>query len=156
MVYACHSSRKSSIDLLFRPTTPGTVVNSVVDPLWQDDILTTGFRCGRSAHSTGNLTSTATVIAGSKVGFQVGNIAVQDPPYVPRIFHQGPLSFWLSKSTTNELSQYQGDGEWFKIGSVTSRTKDSPELSKNAPKMSAIWGTYWAENVGTISKSRFL
>lgn len=110
------------------------------------------FRCGRSAHNTGNLTSTATVIAGSKVGFQVGEIAAQEPPYVPRIFHQGPLSFWLSKSTSDDLSQYQGDGDWFKIGSVTGRTKDSPPLNKNAPKMSALWGTYWAENVGNIPK----
>jgi len=119
---------------------------SVQDPMWQEDILTNDFRCGRSAFGTGNLTDTATVVAGSKIGFAVGG-ELESQSLTGYIFHQGPLSFWLSRSTVDNLSRYTGDGEWFKIGSVTGRTKDSPELRPNAPKYSAMWGMYWAESV---------
>ncbi|KAF2708877.1 lytic polysaccharide monooxygenase [Pleomassaria siparia CBS 279.74] len=82
------------------------------------DISDENIRCGRGAATSGPGTKTATVYAGSKVGFVVGRSADEPmEPYV--IYHNGPGQTYLSRSPANTtLDSYTGDGEWFKMGSL--------------------------------------
>lgn len=46
-------------------------------------------------------------------------------PTAPYVFHIGPGSMWLSKTTSDgDLRDYKGDGDWFKIASVTKKPGD--------------------------------
>jgi hypothetical protein len=55
---------------------------------------------------TGAATGTATVQAGSRLGFNVRDI----------LEHPGPVNIYLSRAPTGTTAQnYLGDGEWFKI-----------------------------------------
>ncbi|KAF2260116.1 hypothetical protein CC78DRAFT_590702 [Lojkania enalia] len=84
------------------------------------DVLSPDFRCNRNATTTGSKTKTVTVAAGSEIGFHVGDLSVSGGPASLRIFHVGPGSIWLSKAP-GALETYEGDGDWFKIASVTSK-----------------------------------
>ncbi|KAF1992825.1 lytic polysaccharide monooxygenase, partial [Amniculicola lignicola CBS 123094] len=78
------------------------------------DIYSPDIRCGRGASASGIGTQTATIHAGSKVGFIVGRSA--DEPLEPYIiYHNGPGQAYLSKAPDGDLDHYQGDGDWFKI-----------------------------------------
>ncbi|KAF2020040.1 lytic polysaccharide monooxygenase [Aaosphaeria arxii CBS 175.79] len=78
------------------------------------DISSPNLRCGRGAATSGPGTQTATVVAGSEVGFVIGRSA--DEPLEPYIiYHNGPGMAYMSKSTVDNLDDYEGDGDWFKI-----------------------------------------
>ncbi|KAH9896357.1 lytic polysaccharide monooxygenase [Xylariomycetidae sp. FL2044] len=82
----------------------------------QLDITTTNITCGRNAFSSASSTETATVIAGSEVGFRLSEAyASVDPP--SHVFHPGPGQAYLSRPPDGvELEQYEGtEGDWFKI-----------------------------------------
>lgn len=69
------------------------------------------------------------------------------------MYHPGFASAWLSKSPTDDLESYTGDGGWFKILSVTGRTEQSlnfsdPEWAPYYDQFKAKWGTY---RVGSVS-----
>lgn len=69
------------------------------------------------------------------------------------MYHPGFASAWLSKAPTDNLDAYTGDGDWFKILSVTKRTEQSLDFSKpeNAPyydQLKALWGTF---RLGSVS-----
>lgn len=76
-----------------------------------------------NATKAGHLTNTAIVEAGSQIGFRVipatYNRGVIEPrPFDPKndvIGHQGPGQAYMSKAP-GALEDYEGDGEWFKIG----------------------------------------
>ncbi|KAK4443565.1 glycoside hydrolase [Podospora aff. communis PSN243] len=78
------------------------------------DIESDDVRCGRGAAESGAWTKTAEVFAGDEVGFVVGRSAME--PLEPHIiYHPGPGQVYLSRSTTLDVRDYQGDGDWFKI-----------------------------------------
>lgn len=68
------------------------------------------------------------------------------------MYHPGFASAWLSKSTTDDLESYAGDGDWFKILSVTGRTEQSldysdPEWAPYYDVFKSVWGTYRVSSV---------
>ncbi|KAF2647377.1 lytic polysaccharide monooxygenase [Lophiostoma macrostomum CBS 122681] len=86
--------------------------------------------CGRNATRSGHGVDTAIVIAGSSIGFQVVGGTTQsipgiEPPRVPNpaendnLYHPGPGQLYLSKAPL-ALEDYEGDGEWFKVGLIGS------------------------------------
>lgn len=77
------------------------------------ELNATSMRCGREAEKSANRTDTATVLAGSELGFRV---ATDIKGAYQNIGHPGPGQIWLSKS--HELERDIGDGEWFKIATI--------------------------------------
>ncbi|KAJ4299453.1 hypothetical protein N0V90_004698 [Kalmusia sp. IMI 367209] len=85
--------------------------------------------CGREATKTGhNVTSTAVVVSGTQIGFQVissdGSPGLEwphlaDPTNRDFLYHSGPGQLYLSKAP-GALEDYEGDGDWFKVGLVGS------------------------------------
>ncbi|KAF2729682.1 hypothetical protein EJ04DRAFT_568437 [Polyplosphaeria fusca] len=79
--------------------------------------------CGVNGTKTGHLTSTVKVEAGSTLGFRsipaTYNKGVIEPrawdPKADYIHHEGPGQAYMSKAP-GALEDYEGDGEWFKIG----------------------------------------
>ncbi|KAK3381153.1 glycosyl hydrolase family 61-domain-containing protein [Podospora didyma] len=73
--------------------------------------------CGRAAFNAASHTETADVLAGSEVGFRVsadgdGN---RDETHHPVFWHPGPAQIYLSRAPDDNLRDYRGDGDWFKI-----------------------------------------
>ncbi|KAI2629176.1 glycoside hydrolase [Hypomontagnella submonticulosa] len=121
-----------------------TYIYNMVSPLIDPSSIE--IRCGRNASPAQSPVKTATVHAGDTVGFAAGEPKL---PYDdrPLIYHPGPLSAWLSKSPTDDLDSYAGDGDWFKILSVTNRTEQSldfslPENKKDYDPLKADWGSW--------------
>lgn len=103
------------------------------------DIYSKDVRCGRGASTSGPGTKTATLHAGDEVGFVVGRSA--DEPLEPYIiYHNGPGQAYLSRSTTENLDEYEGDGEWYKIGSLGAKndtwwlTRDQTGMNFTIPR----------------------
>ncbi|KAK3395198.1 glycoside hydrolase [Podospora didyma] len=78
--------------------------------------------CGRAAFNAAPRTEIADVLAGSEVGFRVsadgyGNINEPYPmgPTPPSFWHPGPAQIYLSRAPSDDLHNYRGDGDWFKI-----------------------------------------
>ncbi|CAG9990932.1 unnamed protein product [Clonostachys byssicola] len=71
--------------------------------------------CGRGAWQFGPSTQTATVLAGTEVGFRLGEKGGYE-----YLFHEGPATLYASRVPENvDIEDYAGheDGaEWFKIG----------------------------------------
>jgi hypothetical protein len=59
---------------------------------------------------------------------------VQKPlePFI--IYHNGPGQAYLSRSTTDDLDAYEGDGDWYKIGSLGAKN-DSWWLTRDQTGM---------------------
>ncbi|KAM7186853.1 Glycosyl hydrolase family 61 domain containing protein [Naviculisporaceae sp. PSN 640] len=78
----------------------------------QTDIYSTNITCGREAFASAAKTETADVLAGDEVGFRVswdgsGEYGV--------FWHQGPIQIYLSRAPNDDITNYRGDGDWFKI-----------------------------------------
>lgn len=82
--------------------------------------------CGRRAFEAANRTQTADVLAGTEVGFRVSTdgYGTRDSLYYyppvgsmkyPTVWHAGPALVYLSRAPGDDLLNYQGDGDWFKI-----------------------------------------
>lgn len=77
--------------------------------------------CGRAAFDSAPRTETADILAGSEVGFRVsadGNGNRQGLHYQypnPSFWHAGPGIIYLSRAPNDDLLNYKGDGDWFKI-----------------------------------------
>lgn len=67
------------------------------------------------------------------------------------MYHPGFASAWLSKSPTDDLNAYTGDGDWFKILSVTNRTEQSIPVEKVADKVKGVWGTFNSDSVSSLT-----
>lgn len=94
-------------------------------PYYYRDANDVNIRCNPLASTSWPDTETATVQAGSKIGFSVGPEASRSDTR-GRIFHEGPAQAFLSK--TNDLANYQGDGDWFKIQEIGAKNKTAWEL----------------------------
>lgn len=71
------------------------------------------------------------------------------------MYHPGFASAWLSKSPVDDLTAYQGDGDWFKILQVTGVTEQSldytlPENENMYDQFKSVWGTF---QLGSVSRS---
>ncbi|KAI3321122.1 lytic polysaccharide monooxygenase [Xylariaceae sp. AK1471] len=124
-------------------------------------------RCGRNASDFRGTVKTATVQAGDMVGIAAGEPKLEgshmDTSHTyatqrfrapggcgdlkPWMYHPGFASAWLSKAPTDNLNAYTGDGNWFKILSVTNRTEQSldfsdPWAAQFYDRLKALWGTY--------------
>ncbi|KAG8968508.1 hypothetical protein FRC03_007159 [Tulasnella sp. 419] len=74
------------------------------------DVTSVDLRCNVGGLASGATTSTATVVAGSTVGFHVG--------YGGNIGHPGPLLVYMAKAPSTAAS-FDGSGQvWFKIHQV--------------------------------------
>lgn len=78
--------------------------------------------CGRNAFDAAPRTETADILAGSEVGFRVssdGNGNLHGPGREfyrpPNFWHAGPGMIYLSRAPNDDLLNYKGDGDWFKI-----------------------------------------
>ncbi|KAK6953344.1 hypothetical protein Daesc_005647 [Daldinia eschscholtzii] len=114
-------------------------------------------RCGRNASVDFARVKTATVQAGDRVGFGVANASAINGRGT--MFHPGFGSAWLSKSTTDDLHDYAGDGDWFKILNVTGRTEQSidfslPEFERYKDSYDAQWGTFLLNSVRLLRPLR--
>ncbi|CAH0002245.1 unnamed protein product [Clonostachys byssicola] len=123
------------------PSLTGDI--ALVAPNTNPDSL--DLRCGRNASLPISSVKTAVINAGSTVGFATGEPALSSER--PTMYHPGFASAWLSKSTTDDLESYAGDGDWFKILSVTGRTEQSldysdPESAPYYDVFKSVWGTY--------------
>jgi hypothetical protein len=92
------------------PSIPGDNSDySIVSPqLGAEMVTSTNLTCGRLASNSAKKTKTATYIAGEPISFRVGET-------YGSIFHQGPATAYLSKAPNDDLENYHGDGDWFKI-----------------------------------------
>lgn len=92
-----------------------------------DSIDSPDFVCGREAFAAAAKTETADVIAGETVGFKIIKMPITaegDEYYndkYSRINTAGPVQIYLSKPPNNDLKTYKGDGDWFKIASLTAK-----------------------------------
>ncbi|KAG8927901.1 hypothetical protein FRC02_007619 [Tulasnella sp. 418] len=74
------------------------------------DVTSLDLRCNIGGLASGATTSTATVVAGSTVGFHIGN--------GDTIVHPGPLLVYMAKAPSTAAS-FDGSGQvWFKIYEV--------------------------------------
>jgi hypothetical protein len=117
-------------------------------PRFGSPILTT-YYSGRGASTSFSNPKTADVEADDTIGFSLGGITYLVNPsdtmssddsfaltlhknsYPFQILHLGPASAWLSRSATSNLTEYEGDGDWFKIQNVIGRTEQSSDRHSN-------------------------
>ncbi|KAF2686425.1 lytic polysaccharide monooxygenase [Lentithecium fluviatile CBS 122367] len=98
-----------------QPKPPGPDYNYKPMLQYNADILTPNRRCGRDAWKPSNGTEIADVAAGAVVGFAVGKDHTSNIQY-QIIFHPGPGFAYLAQRPDGvELSQWDDDGDWFKI-----------------------------------------
>ncbi|KAF3056224.1 extracellular glycosyl hydrolase family 78 protein [Daldinia childiae] len=127
---------------------------ALVSPNTDPDSL--DLRCGRNASLPFSQVKTATVQAGDVIGFGAGE-PMGDTKAT--MYHPGIGSAWLSKSPIDDLQKYAGDGDWFKILSVTGRTEQSldyslPENSRYYDQYKSVWGTFRLDSYNfTIPKT---
>ncbi|KAI3326243.1 lytic polysaccharide monooxygenase [Xylariaceae sp. AK1471] len=76
-----------------------TNMNSPVTDLSSNDL-----RCNVGG-ATGGSTSTLAMNAGDSFTFSLDQA----------VYHQGPVSLYMSKAPSGAISQYDGSGDWFKI-----------------------------------------
>ncbi|KAJ8106540.1 hypothetical protein OPT61_g9464 [Boeremia exigua] len=69
------------------------------------DVSSNDIRCNTGSFPNAKNTKTMAVKAGQEVGFTIRDV----------LGHPGPLFAYMSKSTTADVSEYEGDGDWFKI-----------------------------------------
>lgn len=128
--------------LVNRTATPEWLyVRDVMGPNYEDEIFPWGqyhktipqmdvhhpdITCGRKAFAAAANTSTADVIAGSEVGFRVSWDA-----YGPggEFYHRGPAQIYLSRAPGDDVENYRGDEDWFKIAVAGPKDNNSWLLS---------------------------
>ncbi|KAI0856166.1 lytic polysaccharide monooxygenase [Xylaria cubensis] len=129
---------------------------ALVYPMTDPDSV--DLRCGRNASDFQGAVKTATVQAGDLVGIAAGEPMLAGD-IKPWMYHPGFASAWLSKAPSDDLDAYTGDGDWFKILSVTNRTEQSlnfsdPWAAQYYDQFKAIWGTYRLDSYNfTIPKT---
>jgi hypothetical protein len=88
-------------------------------PLYNEDLETLNLTCGREAWKSAAKTETATVIAGTQLGFQVERYRETNfsKIYDGVIFHEGPAHMYMAKAKDDvALEDWLGDdGDWFKV-----------------------------------------
>ncbi|KAF2732298.1 hypothetical protein EJ04DRAFT_566087 [Polyplosphaeria fusca] len=111
-----------------------------------EDPTSITLRCGPNGTTSGHLVGTANINAGDTVGFGVGepHFRYGNYPYdVPRIYHPGPASVWLSKAPNDDVESYTGDGDWVKIYNFVTRTEQSMPVREDPTYAhQSQWATY--------------
>lgn len=69
------------------------------------DVTDNDIRCNKGSFANAANTETLPVKAGDTLGFNINSV----------LGHPGPLFAYMSKSTTPDITTYEGDGDWFKI-----------------------------------------
>lgn len=114
---------------VFMPILPDAETYDALMKAWPQttrDILTPDHRCGRGAWNTTGKTvpigggMTADVLAGSNVTVTVERYSLSPPRMSPQSYdyigHIGPGMAYLAKKPEGvTLSDWDGDGDWFKI-----------------------------------------
>ncbi|KAF2735279.1 hypothetical protein EJ04DRAFT_563457 [Polyplosphaeria fusca] len=100
------------------------------------EIYSTNITCGRSAIQSASRTETATVLAGSEVGFRVNDNGT--------IFHPGVTQFYMaavpSGKRIEEFAGNEDDARWFKVASLGAKsdtewiTHESRDANFTVPK----------------------
>ncbi|KAF1961187.1 hypothetical protein CC80DRAFT_543546 [Byssothecium circinans] len=94
-------------------------------PHYGTDMYSTNITCGRNSSLYAATTNTATVLAGTEVGFGFVDI----PNGWPGIFHGGATQIYLSKVPDGKkIESYEGnedEAQWFKIASWAQNTTDN-------------------------------
>ncbi|KAF2661708.1 lytic polysaccharide monooxygenase [Lophiostoma macrostomum CBS 122681] len=124
-----------------REVSPANVNNDLALIYPNTDPDSVDLRCGRNATLGWSQPKTAPLNAGDSLGFIVNLASVAHG----RMYHPGFASAWLSKAPSDDLNSYLGDGDWFKIMSVTGRTAQSFNTSNPALKYDdskVMWGAY--------------
>ncbi|KAF2005056.1 lytic polysaccharide monooxygenase [Amniculicola lignicola CBS 123094] len=136
-----------------RQISPGSGIIGDPISLLQPNIepKSTDIVCGRNATLAWNKPKTASIVAGSRVGFGAGEAKLDGTMDRARVYHPGYLSAWLSKSPTDDLNAYKGDGDWFKILSVTGRTEQSidfadPYFKPYGDALKRKWGAFYVDS----------
>lgn len=81
------------------------------EPQYTPDILTSDdLRCNTDSFSAAANTKVASIAAGDTVAF------VAD--YGAKVQHPGPMTFWMSKAPSGDVTTYDGSGDWFKIAVI--------------------------------------
>lgn len=102
-------------------------------------------RCGRGATKHGPGTKSLVVNAGDDLAIfatQRNSKLEEEDHY---IYHEGPGQAYLSKVEGDQsaLDTYEGDGDWFKIGSITAKNSSRWALM-NEPSVSiSIYKIGW-------------
>jgi hypothetical protein len=112
---------------------PPFVASLPVGDASSPNIICGNIRVGNSTRGQDGI-ETATVLAGSEVGFVIAErwTEFDDDPY---IWFHGPGQIFLSKLTDGEdLDLYEGDGEWIKILYA-------------GPKDNTTWSTYGHKSI---------
>ncbi|KAF2660944.1 lytic polysaccharide monooxygenase [Lophiostoma macrostomum CBS 122681] len=95
---------------------PETGSRSIVDPVFLRDPVH-DYACNRGAFANAENTSIATLDAGEEFGIQAATGArARLDPIAP--YHEGPVAVYLSRAPTGNVREYDGLGEWFKIGEL--------------------------------------
>ncbi|KZL82234.1 cellulose-growth-specific protein [Colletotrichum incanum] len=76
------------------------------------DVLSKDIVCNAGGLSSGSATQIATVAAGSTVGFAMDQA----------IYHDGPVTVWLSPAGSSNVTTYDGSGPWAKIWELGAQT----------------------------------
>ncbi|KAF2197834.1 cellulose-growth-specific protein [Delitschia confertaspora ATCC 74209] len=71
------------------------------------DVTSNDIRCNAGGLASGASTNTATITAGSTVGFALDQ----------SIYHIGPIQVYMSKAPST-ASSYDGSGDWFKLAQL--------------------------------------
>lgn len=69
------------------------------------DVSSNDIRCNKGSFAHAKDTKTMAIKAGDTLGFTIRDV----------LGHPGPLFAYMSKSTTADVTEYEGDGDWFKI-----------------------------------------
>jgi hypothetical protein len=104
-----------------------------------DDIWSTDITCGRQAFASANKTQTADVVAGSEVGFRV---SYDGNGPGGSFWHPGPGQAYLSRAPNDDLENYQGDGDWFKVAYAGPISNKDWSLYPNKPDV-RLYMTLW-------------
>ena len=81
--------------------------------------------CNRDMNA-GPKTKTATVLAGDELAFKAD---IGLPGIESTIIHEGPGSVYMSRAPNDDVENYKGDGDWFKI-------------AYSGPASDSVWSTY--------------
>ncbi|GKT90413.1 LOW QUALITY PROTEIN: cellulose-growth-specific protein [Colletotrichum tofieldiae] len=76
------------------------------------DVLSKDIVCNAGGLASGSATQIATVAAGSTVGFAMDQA----------IYHDGPVTVWLSPAGSSNVTTYDGSGPWAKIWELGAQT----------------------------------
>lgn len=116
----------------------------------QYDVYDANIRCGRGA-ATRPSPKTLTVNAGDELAFFPGwfDNGINTPV---EIYHPGPGGAYLSKAPNENIDDYEGDGDWFKIGTLVHGNDTATWVTLGARSVSAFSQLYFCLNAKKLAR----